>query len=157
MTKPRNDAAAASGSDDFVQAMNLVAQGTSSLAAAAPTLSPEPLASEPTATPLVEQPADKQQQMERKEPAAAIPSPTGERTDYASTFLTPVRGRKPKAIYVTEDMHTALVTITQATPDGVGLSDLLIHIVNHHFEIYGPQIRQFLTTQERAKKTKLPY
>jgi hypothetical protein len=138
--------------------MKLVAQVTST--PATPTAAPAPLAREAPPTPVVELVADQSPQLGRKELAPAAPtpaSPAGERLDYVSAFLTPVRGRKPKAIYVTEDLHTALVTITQATPDGLGLSDLLIHIVNHHFETYGPQIRQFLTTQERAKKMKLPY
>lgn len=77
--------------------------------------------------------------------------------DYATFFLQPVRGRKPKTIYISEDMHTALATITQACPDGIGLSDLLINIISHHFETFGPGIRQFLTAQEKLRKQKLPY
>jgi len=102
--------------------------------------------------PANEQPADNQQQKGRKDPA---PGPAG--TDYASLFLKPVKGRKAKTIYISEDMHTALATITQASPDNIGLSDLLINIVTHHFETFGPGIRQFLTAQEKLRKNKLPY
>ena len=98
-----------------------------------------------------EQPAVNQQAKE-----STPPTPSNS-LDYAGTFLVPVRGRKPKAIYVNDDIHTALATITQACPDNVGLSDLLINIITHHFETFGPGIRQFLTAQERLKKNKLPY
>lgn len=122
----------------------------------APELTPNPVAqvaAAPAAAPApVEQPADNQQPKGRKEPAA----PAGN-AGYADLFLQPVRGRKPKAIYVTERLHAALANITQATPDSVGLSDLLINIVNHHFETFGPGIRQFLTAQEKLRKTDLPY
>lgn len=84
-------------------------------------------------------------------------APASAGTDYASLFLKPVRGRKAKTIYISEDMHTALATITQASPDNIGLSDLLINIVTHHFETFGPGIRQFLTAQEKLRKNKLPY
>ncbi|AMJ63997.1 hypothetical protein AXW84_00080 (plasmid) [Hymenobacter sp. PAMC 26628] len=70
-------------------------------------------------------------------------------------FLKPVRTRKTKAIYVDEDLHTALSTLTQA--GGVGLADLLINIANHHFDTFRPAIRQFLNDQEKLKKKKLPY
>jgi hypothetical protein len=102
--------------------------------------------------PANEQPADNQQQKGRKDQALG---PAG--TDYASLFLKPVKGRKAKTIYISEDMHTALATITQASPDNIGLSDLLINIVTHHFETFGPGIRQFLTAQEKLRKNKLPY
>lgn len=120
------------------------------------TPAPKPVAqvaSAPVATPApIEQPAENQQPKGKKEPAA----PAGS-ADYAGLFLQPVRGRKPKAIYVTERLHAALANITQATPDGVGLSDLLINIINNHFEVHGPSIRQFLAAQEKLRKTDLPY
>jgi len=97
-----------------------------------------------------EQPAENQQLKGRKDQA-----PAG--IDYASLFLKPVKGRKAKTIYLSEDMHTALATITQASPDNIGLSDLLINIITHHFETFGPGIRQFLTAQEKLRKNKLPY
>ncbi|MVN79091.1 DUF3408 domain-containing protein [Hymenobacter sp. HMF4947] len=99
-----------------------------------------------------EQPIDNQQQKGRKDQA-----PASAGADYASLFLKPVRGRKAKTIYLSEEMHTALATITQASPDNIGLSDLLINIITHHFETFGPGIRQFLTTQEKLRKNKLPY
>ena len=129
-------------------------------APAAPATTPEPPA-QAAPSPVVaidqpadEQPADNQQQKGRKDVAPASASAG---TDYASLFLKPVRGRKAKTIYISEDMHTALATITQASPDNIGLSDLLINIVTHHFETFGPGIRQFLTAQEKLRKNKLPY
>lgn len=143
----------AAPANDLANVMSFVANRTPEPAAppavelrAAP---PEPAAE--VAPAADDQPADNQQLKGRKEPAP------GERMDYAATFLQPVRGRKPKTIYISEDMHTALATITQATPDGIGLSDLLMNIVTHHFETFGPGIRHFLTAQEKLKKTKLPY
>lgn len=122
-------------------------------AAAAPAapVAPVPAAAE-VELPTDEQPADNQQQKGRKDPTSAAGA-----ADYASLFLKPVRGRKAKTIYISEDMHTALATITQASPDNIGLSDLLINIVTHHFETFGPGIRQFLTAQEKLRKNKLPY
>ena len=129
----------------------------------APAPTPEPAAqAAPTPATTVEQPADhqptneqptdNQQQKGRKDSA---PASTG--TDYASLFLKPVRGRKAKTIYLSEDMHTALANITQYCPDNIGLSDLLINIIQHHFETFGPGIRQFLSAQEKLRKNKLPY
>ena len=124
---------------------------------------PEPTAqAEPTPAAEIEQPVDNQQPKGKKDsvkdPAKdPIPAASASNADYAGFFLRPVRGRKPKTIYISEDMHTALATITQASPDNVGLSDLLMNIVNHHFETFGPGIRQFLTAQEKLRKTKLPY
>ena len=100
------------------------------------------------------EPTDNQQQKGKKDQAPAAPSAG---TDYASLFLKTVKGRKPKTIYLSEDMHQALAIITQASPDNIGLSDLLINIIQHHFETFGPGIRQFLTTQEKLRKNKLPY
>lgn len=122
-------------------------------APAAPATTPEPPAqAAPSPVVAIDQPADEQQQKGRKDVA-----PASAGTDYASLFLKPVRGRKAKTIYISEDMHTALATITQASPDNIGLSDLLINIVTHHFETFGPGIRQFLTAQEKLRKNKLPY
>lgn len=129
----------------------------------APAPIPEPAAqAAPTPAAPVEQPADhqpaneqladNQQQKGRKD---AAPASAG--TDYASLFLRPVRGRKAKTIYLSEDMHTALANITQYCPDNIGLSDLLINIIQHHFETFGPGIRQFLSAQEKLRKNKLPY
>lgn len=126
--------------------------------AEAPAPTPEP-AAQTAPTPIAaaeqsadEQPADNQQPKGKKDPAPA----TGN-VDYASLFLRPVRGRKSKTIYISEDMHTALANITQATSEGIGLSDLLMNIVTHHFETFGPGIRQFLNAQEKLRKPKLPY
>ena len=144
-------------------AMSFVAQRTAPkpTAPVAPAEAPAPT---PTAEPdaPVEQPAnqqptneqlaDNQQQKGRKD---AAPASAG--TDYASLFLQPVRGRKGKTIYLSEDMHTALANITQYCPDNIGLSDLLINIIQHHFETFGPGIRQFLSAQEKLRKNKLPY
>jgi len=119
-----------------------------------PAASSEPPA-QPAATieqPAGEQPADNQQQKGKKDPAPSTGS-----GDYAGRFLKTVRGRKAKTIYLSEEMHTALATITQASPDNIGLSDLLINIITHHFETFGPEIRQFLTAQEKLRKNKLPY
>jgi hypothetical protein len=150
-------------------AMSFVAQRTAPKPAApvapveAPAPTPEPAAqAAPTPAapveqpadhqPANEQPADNQQQKGRKD---AAPASAG--TDYASLFLRPVRGRKAKTIYLSEDMHTALANITQYCPDNIGLSDLLINIIQHHFETFGPGIRQFLSAQEKLRKNKLPY
>lgn len=147
-------------------AMSFVAQRTAPKPAApaeAPAPTAEPAAQAPPApTPAVEQPADhqlaneqptdNQQQKGRKDAA-----PVSAGTDYASLFLQPVRGRKAKTIYLSEDMHTALANITQYCPDNIGLSDLLINIIQHHFETFGPGIRQFLSAQEKLRKNKLPY
>ena len=111
----------------------------------------EHLADEPPAN---EPPADNQQLKGKKDQGPAAASSA---TDYASLFLKPVRGRKSKTIYLSEDMHTALATITQACPDNIGLSDLLINIITHHFDTFGPGIRQFLTAQEKLRSKKLPY
>ena len=119
-----------------------------------PADTPEP-ATQPTVTaeqPVDEQSADNQQQKGKKDQAPATGS-----VDYAGRFLKTVRGRKAKTIYLSEEMHTALATITQASPDNIGLSDLLINIITHHFETFGPEIRQFLTAQEKLRKNKLPY
>jgi len=110
---------------------------------------PEPsVAPEPAPTPQPSKPKAKKQR------ATVEESP--EQTIYANTFLEPVRSRKPKTIYVDEDTHEALSVITRAT-DGVGLSDLIINIVNHHFETYGKDIRGFLDSLENQKKKRLPY
>ena len=152
-------------------AMSFVAQRTAPKPTApvapteapAPTPTAEPAAqAAPTPAAPVEQPADQQptdeqladnqQQKGRKD---AAPASAG--TDYASLFLQPVRGREGKTIYLSEDMHTALANITQYCPDNIGLSDLLINIIQHHFETFGPGIRQFLSAQEKLRKNKLPY
>jgi hypothetical protein len=137
-------------------AMSFIAQRS----APKPTAPAEVLAptAEPTAevvlppTAPVEQPTENQQQKGRKDSA-----PASAGADYASLFLQPVRGRKAKTIYLSEDMHTALANITQYCPDNIGLSDLLINIIQHHFETFGPGIRQFLSAQEKLRKNKLPY
>jgi hypothetical protein len=116
------------------------------VAAIEPTPSPTP-ATVPSPEP---EPAGDSQLTTGKKEAA----PT-ESFDYAGVFLKPVRSRKTKAIYVDEDLHTALSTLTQA--GGIGLADLLINIANHHFDTYRPAIRQFLNDQEKLKKKKLPY
>ncbi|WP_324680849.1 DUF3408 domain-containing protein [Hymenobacter sp. GOD-10R] len=97
----------------------------------------------------VERPAIQKQTGRKEQPAEQE-----ERADYAS-FLEPVRTRKGKAVYVDEDTHNALSVIANA---GSGaLSDLLINIVNHHFETHGPDIRAFLNDREKQKKKRLPY
>jgi hypothetical protein len=143
-------------------AMSFVAQRTApkpTAPAEAPVSTPEPTVQAEAAIeqpasnqPADEQPADNQQLKGRKDQA-----PASAGADYASLFLKPVRGRKAKTIYLSEEMHTALATITQACPDNIGLSDLLINIIQHHFETFGPGIRQFLTAQEKLRKNKLPY
>jgi hypothetical protein len=143
-------------------AMSFVAQRTApkpTAPAEAPVSTPEPAVQAEAAIeqpasnqPADEQPADNQQLKGRKDQA-----PASAGADYASLFLKPVRGRKAKTIYLSEEMHTALATITQACPDNIGLSDLLINIIQHHFETFGPGIRQFLTAQEKLRKNKLPY
>lgn len=143
---------------DLASAMSFVASRTPAAAPAAPAVASEPtptVAAEPTpsaapaASPAPEPVADNEPIGGKKE--AAPP----ETFAYADAFLKPVRARKTKAIYVDEDLHTALSTLTQA--GGVGLADLLINIANHHFETFRPAIRQFLNDQEKLKKKKLPY
>jgi hypothetical protein len=143
-------------------AMSFVAQRTApkpTAPAEAPVSTPQPAVQaeaaieQPVSNQLAdEQPADNQQLKGRKDQA-----PASAGADYVSLFLKPVRGRKAKTIYLSEEMHTALATITQACPDNIGLSDLLINIIQHHFETFGPGIRQFLTAQEKLRKNKLPY
>ena len=156
---------------DLANAMNFVAtRNTAQPAAPAPLPAPAPepesaptaeventpvTVTEPTpnpaasVTPSPDPAADSQSTIGKKEAA-----PT-ESFDYAGVFLKPVRTRKTKAIYVDEDLHTALSTLTQA--GGIGLADLLINIANHHFDTFRPAIRQFLNDQEKLKKKKLPY
>jgi hypothetical protein len=162
-------AKAISSANPLDDAMSFVAQRSAPklTAPAAPVEAPAPTPESaaqaaPTPAAPVEQPADhqpaneqladNQQQKGRKD---AAPASAG--TDYASLFLRPVRGRKAKTIYLSEDMHTALANITQYCPDNIGLSDLLINIIQHHFETFGPGIRQFLSAQEKLRKNKLPY
>ena len=162
-------AKANSSANPLDDAMSFVAQRSAPklTAPAAPVEAPAPTPESaaqaaPTPAAPVEQPADhqpaneqladNQQQKGRKD---AAPASAG--TDYASLFLRPVRGRKAKTIYLSEDMHTALANITQYCPDNIGLSDLLINIIQHHFETFGPGIRQFLSAQEKLRKNKLPY
>lgn len=87
----------------------------------------------------------------KKKPAA----PAGEDAGWADTYLQPVRARKTKAIYVDEDTHAALALITQEV--GAGIADLLINIVNNHFEAFRPEIREFLAERERLKKKKFQF
>ncbi|MGI4734812.1 MAG: DUF3408 domain-containing protein [Janthinobacterium lividum] len=87
----------------------------------------------------------------KKKPVA----PTGEDAGWADTYLQPVRARKTKAIYVDEDTHAALALITQEV--GAGIADLLINIVNNHFEAFRPEIREFLAERERLKKKKFQF
>ncbi|QNE42175.1 DUF3408 domain-containing protein (plasmid) [Hymenobacter sp. NBH84] len=125
--------------------------------APAPEPTPEPEASvapAPVAPPPAP-PAESSKQKQKKQ-RAAVEQQTPEQDTYADTFLVPIRSRKPKTIYVDEDTHEALSVITRAA-DGVGLSDLIINIVNHHFETYGKDIRSFLDSIENQKKKRLPY
>jgi hypothetical protein len=101
----------------------------------------------------VERSGETESQKGRKEPA---PVEQSGRINYAETFLAPVRTRKLKAVYMDEDTHNALAVITQAS-DGIPLADLLINIINHHFESYGPDIRAFVNEQEKKNKKRLPY
>ncbi|MBC6992507.1 DUF3408 domain-containing protein [Hymenobacter sp. BT491] len=87
----------------------------------------------------------------RKEPA---PDEQPGRVDYAVTFLHRGRERKNKAIYITDDAHRTLSAIIQAS-DGTPLTDLLANIITHHFETFGPDIRAFLTEQEKKNKKRL--
>ncbi|MBO3272948.1 DUF3408 domain-containing protein [Hymenobacter defluvii] len=108
---------------------------------------------------VAEAPAHKNPDTERKpkgKKTRVAAEPLTEHANYTEAFLVPVRGRKPKTIYVDEDTHEALSVITKSV-DGVGLSDLIINIVNHHFEIYGKDIRGFLDSVENQKKKRLPY
>jgi len=143
---------------DLANAMSFVATRTAAPAPVAPIVAPEPTptatveptpSADPAVTPSPGPLVDSQLTTGKKDAA-----PT-ETFDYAGVFLKPVRTRKTKAIYVDEDLHTALSTLTQA--GGVGLADLLINIANHHFEEFRPAIRQFLNDQEKLKKKKLPY
>lgn len=113
---------------------------TAEFAPASPTL----LASEPT-------PEPENQVTTGKKKATA----TDENAPWAETYLQPVRRRKTKAIYVDEETHAALTLITQDTD--VGLADLLINVMSQHFEAFRPEIRQFLSDQERLKKKKNPF
>lgn len=154
---------------DLANAMNFVATRNAA-PPAAPTLppvaAPEPTPTvevEPTPTAAIEPtPSSTPTATSSPEPVIDNQSTTGKKEaaptetfDYAGVFLKPVRTRKTKAIYVDEDLHTALSTLTQA--GGVGLADLLINIANHHFDTFRPAIRQFLNDQEKLKKKKLPY
>lgn len=78
-----------------------------------------------------------------------------ENATWAEHYLRPSRVRKTKAIYVDEDTHSALTLITQDA--GIGLADLLINIVNVHFDTFRPEIRQFLAEREKLKKKKFPF
>ncbi|MDF7815110.1 DUF3408 domain-containing protein [Hymenobacter sp. YC55] len=101
----------------------------------------------------VERSEDTNKQTERRE---VVSAEQAGRINYAATFLTPVRGRKLKAVYMDEDTHNALAVITQAS-DGTPLADLLINIIKQHFETYGPDIRAFVNEQEKKNKKRLPY
>lgn len=148
---------AASPAADLANVMSFVANRTPEPAPApaaepvpAPVAEPVLAAQAAFATPAEpEQVADSQAATGKKEVAPL------DIVDYASMFLKPVRTRKTKAIYVDEDLHTALSTLTQA--GGVGLADLLINIANHHFDTFRPAIRQYLNDQDKLKKKKLPY
>jgi hypothetical protein len=125
------------------------------------TVEPEPAAkpepAEPAAAPAPSEPtqvvAESQPKGKKTTPEVAPASADGQA--YAEAFLKPVRERKTKAIYVTEELHGALSVLTQDA--GVGLADLLINITSHHFEMYKPAIRQYLADQEKLKKKKLPF
>ncbi|WP_223696494.1 DUF3408 domain-containing protein [Hymenobacter psoromatis] len=156
---------------DLANAMNFVATRNTAppvapapASAAAPESTPTVVA-EPTPVAAIEptpSPTPATVPSPEPEPAVDSQSTTGKKEsaptesfDYAGVFLKPVRSRKTKAIYVDEDLHTALSTLTQA--GGIGLADLLINIANHHFDTYRLAIRQFLNDQEKLKKKKLPY
>ena len=126
------------------EASQPVASETESETLTAADSTPEPVA--PSAP--VERQTTGQKQTGKKEQPAEL--------NYADTFLGSVRSRKGKAVYVDEDTHNALSVITQAS-DGTPLADLIINIVNHHFETYGPNIRAFLNDQEKKNKKRLPY
>ncbi|RZJ93954.1 MAG: DUF3408 domain-containing protein [Hymenobacter sp.] len=156
---------------DLANAMNFVATRNTAppvAPAPAPAAAPDPtptVAVEPTPVAAVEpvpDPIPAAAPSPEPEPVVDSQLTTGKKEatptesfDYAGVFLKPVRSRKTKAIYVDEDLHTALSTLTQA--GGVGLADLLINIANHHFDTFRPAIRQFLNDQEKLKKKKLPY
>lgn len=107
-------------------------------------------ASQPSPTPEPTPEPDNQVTTGKKKPA--VPD---ENAPWADTYLQPVRRRKTKAIYVDEETHAALTLITQDTD--VGLADLLINVMSQHFEAFRPEIRQFLSDQERLKKKKNPF
>lgn len=104
--------------------------------APAPTVEPEPT---PEPEPV--------KQTGRKEP---VPE-QGSRTNYAETFLVPVRDRKTKAVYITEEAHRTITAIAQAS-DGTSLADILGNIVIQHFKTHGSDIRAFLAEQEKKNK-----
>lgn len=131
----------------------------------------------PAAPPTIPSPAPAAEAVETEAPAPAgapppAPEPTPEpdnqvttgkkkaaapeeNASWADTYLQPVRRRKTKAIYVDEETHAALTLITQDTD--VGLADLLINVMSQHFDAFRPEIRQFLSEQERLKKKKNPF
>jgi hypothetical protein len=118
--------------------------------------SPAPAPETPRAAPslMVARAEEAGNQKGRKEPALAEQA---DRPAYTELFLQPVRGRKNKAVYLNEDTHAALAVIIQAS-DGLPMADLLINIITHHFETYGPDIRAFVTDQEKKNnKKRLPF
>lgn len=90
------------------------------------------------------------QQTGKKEPAPEKGTPV----NYVATFLQPLRERKSRAVYISDDAHSTLQAIAQVS-DGIPLADLLGNIVNHHFETYGPDIRAFMAEQEKKNKKRL--
>jgi hypothetical protein len=158
MNKSRTTPAPTTGAS-FVEAMDFVANGrsadtllasedeaTSEPAAAPAPIEPRPVAARPIAP--TSQPGTENQQTTGKKEAT-------EPFDYASAFLTPVRTRKNKSIYVDDALHKALSVLTQVA--GVGLADLLINIANDHFERYRPAIQKYMSDQEKLRRKELPY
>lgn len=134
---------------DLANAMSFVATRASATPPAAPAEAPAPVSTPEAAPASPKSTTDSQATTGKKE--AGPP----EAFDYASAFLTPVRTRKTKAIYVDEPLHTALSVLTQVA--GVGLADLLINIANDHFERYRPAIQKYMSDQEKLRKKQLPY
>jgi len=113
---------------------------------------PEVVIETPAAPELsVQQPEEPVKQTGRKEAPA---TQQHGKINYAETFLAPVRERKSKAVYITEDAHRTINAIAQAS-DGTPLVDILGNIINHHFETYGADVRAFLADQEKKNKKRL--
>ncbi|GGF27220.1 DUF3408 domain-containing protein [Hymenobacter cavernae] len=112
-----------------------------------PSESPVPLPMPPA-----EAPVESQKQKGKKKQSSSV---QGVNSTYADTFLKPVVSKKNKAIYVDQTSHNALSVLSQAAD--IGLADIIINVLNHHFETYGPDIRTFLNEMEKRRKGNLPY
>lgn len=109
----------------------------------------------PVAQPVAAAPATEPTDRQTGKKETASPEHVS-KINYAETFLGPVRVRKTKAVYLNEDTHTALTAIIQAS-EALPMADLIINIIHHHFETYGPDIRAFIAEQEKKNKKRLPF